>query len=327
VHIVRFAPKMLNTAHKEHLIERVPVRIYEPAKTVADLFFSAHRQHRWYGSKVGLTQAVQGMKEALRQRKATPAEIARYAEQVGYVLERLLYRLSQSKHCDRFALKGAILMTAGLDDPHRPTRDLDLLGFGDPDPDAMIAIFREVCAIKADDAAVFDIEGLTVDRIRDEQEYGGLRLRTTATVDGARVRVVIDIGFGDVVVPRVEEMELSVLLDQPAPRLRTYPRESVIAEKFHAMVVLGRANSRMKDFHDIWVLKRTFEFKGDALARAIAATFGRRKTEIPAERPERSAAPLPKIRPSGSDGRRFCRMSLSSRPARSPTSSTRSRIF
>src|SRR5262249_41541872 len=115
-----------------------------------------------------------------------------------YVLERLLYRLSQSKHRDRFVLKGAILMTTWLDDPHRPTRDLDLLGFGDPDPEAMIAIFREVCAIMADDAVVFDTERVTVDPIRDGQEYGGLRLETTATVDGARVRVVVDIGFGDV---------------------------------------------------------------------------------------------------------------------------------
>jgi predicted nucleotidyltransferase component of viral defense system len=203
-----------------------------------------------------------------------------------YVLERLLYRLSQSKHRDRFVLKGAILMTAWLDDPHRPTRDLDLLGFGDPDPEAMIAVFREICAIKADDAVRFDTDGLTVDRIRDEQEYGGLRLKTSGTVDGARVPVVVDIGFGDAVVPGVEEMELPVLLDQPAPRLRAYPRETVIAEKFQAMVVLGRANSRMKDFHDIWVLKRSFAFKSDVLAAAVAATFARRKTEIPAGRPD-----------------------------------------
>jgi predicted nucleotidyltransferase component of viral defense system len=203
-----------------------------------------------------------------------------------YVLERLLYRLSQSKYRDRFVLKGAILITTWLGDPHRPTRDLDLLGFGEPDPEAVVVLFHEVCAIKADDAVTFDLHGLTVDRIRDEQEYGGLRLKTMATVDGARIRVVVDIGFGDAVVPGAEEMELPVLLDQPAPRLRAYPRETVIAEKFQAMVVLGRANSRMKDFYDIWVLKRTFAFEGDVLARAIAATFARRKTEIPVERPD-----------------------------------------
>jgi predicted nucleotidyltransferase component of viral defense system len=203
-----------------------------------------------------------------------------------YVLERLLSRLSRSKYRDRFVLKGAILLTTWLGDPHRPTRDLDLLGFGDPDPEAMLGVFREVCAIKADDAVTFDIADLTVDRIRDHQEYGGLRLKTTAVVDGARVRVIVDIGFGDAVVPAAEEMELPVLLDQPAPRLLAYPRETVIAEKFQAMVVLGRANSRMKDFHDIWVLRRSFPCEGDALPRAIAATFARRQTEIPTRRPD-----------------------------------------
>ena len=203
-----------------------------------------------------------------------------------YVLERLLDRLSRSEYRIRFVLKGAILLTVWLDDPHRPTRDLDLLGFGDPDPEAMLAAFREICAIKADDAVAFDVEGLSVDRIRDEQVYGGLRLKATATVDGARVRVVIDIGFGDAIVPEVDEIELPVLLEQPAPRLRTYPREAVIAEKFQAMIVLGRANSRMKDFYDIWVLKRSFSFDENTLARAIAATFNRRMTEIPPERPD-----------------------------------------
>jgi predicted nucleotidyltransferase component of viral defense system len=203
-----------------------------------------------------------------------------------YVLERLLYRLSQSKHRDRFVLKGAMLMTTWLDDPHRATRDLDLLGIDDSNPERVLAVFREVCAVKADDGVAFDTEALTVDRMRNDQEYGGLRLKTAATVDVARVRVVVDIDFGDTIVPGVEEIELPVLLDRPAPRVRAYPRESVIAEKFHAMVVLGRANSRMKDFHDIWVLKRSFKFNGNALGRAIAATFTRRGTEIPAERPD-----------------------------------------
>lgn len=148
------------------------------------------------------------------------------------------------------------------------------------------AFFREICAIKADDAVVFDIEGLAVDRVRDEMEYGGLRIMTNATVDGARVRVLVDIGFGDAVEAGLTEIELSVLLDQPAPRLRAYPYETVIADKFQAMVMLGRVNSRMKDFYDIWILARSHEFEGDRLARAIAATFARRKTEIPSERPD-----------------------------------------
>ncbi len=179
-----------------------------------------------------------------------------------------------------------MLTTAWFNDPHRPTRDLDLLGFGDPDPEGMLGIFRQICALDAYDCVTFDVAGLTIDRIRDEAEYGGLRIKTTATVDRARVRVLIDIGFGDAIEPGLEEADLPILLDFPAPRLRAYPRETVIAEKFQTMVTLGRANSRMKDLYDIWLLSRSFEFKSDALARAIAATFARRKTEIPVERPD-----------------------------------------
>ena len=203
-----------------------------------------------------------------------------------YALERLLYRLGSSKYRDRFVLKGAMLVTTWVDDPYRPTRDLDLLGFGDSDPDAIIGAFREICALKADDAVAFDIDGLAIDRIRDEAQYGGLRIKTTATVDGAKVRVLVDIGFGDAVEPGLTEIELPVLLGQPVPRLRAYPYETVVAEKFQAMVMLGRANSRMKDFYDIWMLARSYDFEGDRLARAVAATFARRKTEIPSDRPD-----------------------------------------
>jgi predicted nucleotidyltransferase component of viral defense system len=203
-----------------------------------------------------------------------------------YVLERLLYRLSQTKYRDRFVLKGAMLITKWFADPLRPTQDLDLLGFGDADPDKMVTIFREICAVPFDDAVVFDIKAVEIDRMREELEYGGLRIKTNATVDGARVRVVIDIGFGDATEPGLTEMDLPVLLDFPAPHLRAYARETVIAEKFQAMVALGRANSRMKDLYDIWVLSRTYEFEGANLARAIAATFARRKTEIPSDPPD-----------------------------------------
>src|SRR6267142_1196522 len=195
---------------------------------------------------------------------------------IRYTLERFLYRLSTSKHRERFALKGAMLMRHWLDDPHRPTRDLDLLGFGDSDPELTLKIFREICAVNADDAVVFDVDGLVVDRVRDESGYSGLRLKTYATVDGARGRVVIDIGYGDATEPGLNDIELPVLLDQPAPNLRAYPYETVIAEKFQAMVALGLANSRLKDFYDIWILAQTCDFKDDRLAQAIAATFARR---------------------------------------------------
>jgi predicted nucleotidyltransferase component of viral defense system len=201
-----------------------------------------------------------------------------------YVLERLLFRLSQSAHRDRFVLKGAMLMAAWFDDPHRPTQDLDLLGFGTPDPVAMLAVFREVCAVALDDGVVFDVGALTVEDIREDMECGGLRLKTFATLDKARIRVLVDIGFGDAAVP--EERELPVLLDQPAPRLRVYPPEAVIAEKFQAMVMLGRASSRMKDFYDIWVLATLGDGDADRLAGAIRATFDRRGTAIPEALPD-----------------------------------------
>lgn len=203
-----------------------------------------------------------------------------------FALERLLFRLSQSPHADRFVLKGAMLMMSWFDDPHRGTRDLDLLGFGDPSEAAMLATFRDILAQAAEDGVVFDPDTLRVDRIREELDYGGLRLRAIASVGGARINLTIDIGFGDALEPGAEVVDYPVMLDLPAPRLRAYARETVIAEKFQAMVALGRANSRMKDFYDIWVLSRSFSFDDDRLARAIAATFARRGTAIPTEPPD-----------------------------------------
>jgi predicted nucleotidyltransferase component of viral defense system len=203
-----------------------------------------------------------------------------------FVHERLLYRLSRSSYADRFVLKGAMLLTTWLPETARGTRDLDLLGFGDAGEQRILGIFCEVLAIAAEDGVAFDLEALRAGLIREELEYGGVRLRMTATVSGARIAVVVDIGFGDAIEPGLETIDYPVLLDLPAPRLRAYARETVIAEKFQAMVALGRANSRMKDFYDIWMLSKTFPFTEDRLARAIAATFARRQTAIPIETPD-----------------------------------------
>lgn len=205
---------------------------------------------------------------------------------VRYALERLLYRVSVSPHAKKFALKGAMLLTTWIDASARPTRDVDFLGFGDSSPEAMRKIFAEICAIEATDGIVFDIAGFRTEVIREEIEYGGVRLRTTASLEGARIPIVIDIGFGDAIEPGLEQIDLPVLLDLPVPRLRSYARETVVAEKFHAMVDLGRANTRMKDFYDLWMLDQVFDFDADRLARAIRATFERRKTEIPIEAPD-----------------------------------------
>lgn len=203
-----------------------------------------------------------------------------------FALERLLHRLSVSPHRERFVLKGAMLLATWFDEPHRATRDVDLLGFGDPSADALLAAFREVMTIDADDGVSFDLKALRIEPIREEVEYGGSRLRTTAALAGARIPITVDIGFGDVVEPGVEDIELPVLLDMPSPHLRAYPPEAVIAEKFHAMVALGRANSRMKDYYDIWMLTSAFEFEPERLRRAIMATFARRSTTVPVELPD-----------------------------------------
>jgi hypothetical protein len=203
-----------------------------------------------------------------------------------YTLERFLFRLSTTKHKEKFVLKGAMLVVTWLDEPHRPTRDVDLLGFGSAKPEEVLAVFREICAVQLDDGVTFDADALVIDQNREDLAYGGLRIKTNADIGGAKVRVVVDIGFGDATEPGLTEIELPVLLDEPAPKLRAYPKETVIAEKFQAMVALGLANSRMKDFFDVWFLSKTFEFKDDRLAIAIAATFDRRKTPIPSDPPD-----------------------------------------
>ena len=203
-----------------------------------------------------------------------------------YALERLLYRLSLSPHRERFVLKGAMLLAVWFDEPHRATRDVDLLGFGEAAEDALLATFREIMAVEVDDGVNFDLEGLRIEAIREEVEYGGSRLRTTAALAGARIPINVDIGFGDAVEPGVEDIDLPVLLDMPSPHLRAYPPETVIAEKFHAMVALGRANSRMKDYYDVWMLMSTFALDLERLNRAIKATFARRNTAIPALVPD-----------------------------------------
>ena len=203
-----------------------------------------------------------------------------------YAIERLLYRLAQSRHADRFVLKGAMLLMTWFDEPFRGTRDLDLLGYGDPSPQGLVDTFKEVLAVDSEDGVAFDVDGVWISRIREANQYGGLRLRTTADIGGARIAANVDVGFGDATEPVPETLDYPALLDMPAPRLRGYARETVVAEKFQAMVALGATNSRMKDYYDIWILSQSFDFDRDRLAAAIAATFTRRNTTIPEELPD-----------------------------------------
>ena len=203
-----------------------------------------------------------------------------------YVLERLLYRLSRSEYRDVFVLKGAMLFQLWANQPHRPTRDLDLLGHGEDSIARFVTIFQEICGLPVeDDGLVFLAPSVHGERIKEDQEYEGLRLRMSCRLENARIPIQIDIGFGDVVMPAAADVTYPVLLDFPAPVLPAYSRESVVAEKFHAMVVLGIANSRMKDFYDLWILARQFEFQGPMLCNAIRATFERRRTMIPGDPP------------------------------------------
>ena len=202
---------------------------------------------------------------------------------IRYALERLLYRLSQSDFRNQFVLKGAMLFQVWINTPHRPTRDLDLLGRGDPSLEHCQEVFREICRIPAeDDCLTFSADTVSVEKIKEDQDYEGVRVKFLARLDNARIPVQVDVGFGDAVTPGL--LDYPTLLPMSAPRIQAYPMETVVAEKTEALVHLGMLNSRMKDFYDIWFLARTFPFDLRILRAALQATFDRRKTELEPDR-------------------------------------------
>ena len=203
-----------------------------------------------------------------------------------YAIERLLYRISISKHANQFLLKGALLFDLWFDIPHRPTRDADFLGFGSAELPRIEAVFKEICAIETLDGVTFQPDTVRAAEIRKEADYAGVRVMLLGVIDGARCQIQIDIGFGDAVTPGPEDVEYPVMLTEfAAPRLRVYPRYTVVAEKFEALSSLGIANSRMKDYFDLWILAQHSDFDGDTLRQAIRATFDRRKTALVGEVP------------------------------------------
>jgi predicted nucleotidyltransferase component of viral defense system len=193
---------------------------------------------------------------------------------VRFALERLLYRLSQSEHSDRFLLKGALLFTLWYDIPHRPTRDADLLGFGPSDLESIMQTFKEIASVEVADGITFDAGSVDVEEIRKEAGYAGARVLIAAEVANARCKTQIDIGFGDAVTPGPVQATYPTLIDDfPAPRLRTYPVYTVISEKIHAIALIGMTNSRVKDYFDLWVLFDRESLSMNTLAQALAEPF------------------------------------------------------
>jgi len=212
-----------------------------------------------------------------RKDKRPFAELLQY-----YAMERYLYRLSQSAYSQHFILKGALMLRVWQAPEFRPTMDIDMLGKTSNDEASVVSQISEILEVAVDpDGLIFDASSIQSERITEDANYQGVRVRFRGTLDSARINMQIDIGFGDIVHPNPEESELPTMLGFTAPRLLCYSRESAIAEKFEAMVKLGILNSRMKDFYDIWLLSRQFDFKGNQLVQAIQLTFEQRGTPLP----------------------------------------------
>ncbi len=201
-----------------------------------------------------------------------------------YAMERFLYRLSRSVHVDRFILKGALMLRVWRSPELRPTMDIDMLGRTSNGEADIVAQIKDILTADVEtDGLAFDPASIQAERITEDADYEGIRIRFLGALGSARINMQLDIGFGDIVYPEPEKSDLPTMLDFPAPRLLCYSRESSIAEKFEAMVRLGTLNSRMKDFYDIWLLSRQFDFDGPRLTEAVRLTFERRGTKLPAE--------------------------------------------
>jgi predicted nucleotidyltransferase component of viral defense system len=198
-----------------------------------------------------------------------------------FAMERFLYRLSRSEYADCFVLKGALMLTVWHAPQSRPTMDIDLLGLTNNSVEEMVTLIQAICQQEVEpDGIAFEAATVVDEQIAEEAEYEGVRLRFKGSLGNAKLTMQVDIGFGDVMTPPAEVVEYPTLLDFPAPRLRGYSRESAVAEKFHVMIGRGLLTSRMKDFFDMWLLSRHFDFDGDILAKAIRATFARRNTAV-----------------------------------------------
>jgi predicted nucleotidyltransferase component of viral defense system len=198
-----------------------------------------------------------------------------------YAMERFLYRLSKSAYVDRFILRGALMLTVWKGPVSRPTRDMDFLGRIDNDIGTIAKAVGDVCSTEVEpDGLEFNPETIEAERIAEDADYEGVRVRFQGNLGNTRINMQFDVGFGDIVVPRAKKVRYPTIIEMPSPVLTGYSMESTIAEKFEAMVKLGIFNSRMKDFFDIWLLSQLSDFTGGTLASAISSTFETRNTDI-----------------------------------------------
>jgi len=230
------------------------------------------------GKSVNIAASIrQRLKNKSKSDKRPFSELLQY-----YAMERFLYRLTQSKQANCFILKGALMLKAWHSPEIRPTMDIDMLGKTSNEIGNIITLVKDIILVDIEpDGLIFDPKTIKAERIKEDAVYEGVRVRFTGTLDNARVHMQIDVGFGDVVYPQAIETEFPTIFDSPVPILLCYSRESAIAEKFEAMLKLGELNSRMKDFYDIWLLSRQFNFDGKELAEAIRLTLENRGTTIP----------------------------------------------
>ena len=262
---------------------------------------------------------VSNIGASVRQRLLTLRDQTREDAQAlfaQFAIERFLYRLSRSSLADRFVLKGAMLFRVWSGSLHRPTKDVDLLGFGDPTPTSVAAMIGQIITTTVeDDGITFDAASIRAEDIRENDDYGGIRATFTATLDKAIIPLQVDVGFGDAITPAAEDREYPVLVGMAAPKLRMYPLETVIAEKLEAAVKLGMVNSRMKDFYDLLVIFRRFPYEDGTLAQAIEETFARRRTPLPRVIPQGLSDEFGSDPPANRRWREFLvRMQLANEP-------------
>lgn len=225
-----------------------------------------------------------------------------------YAFERFLYRLGESAYVDRFVLKGASAFSVWLGPFCRVTRDADFEVFGDASSEALLSAFREVCSIvHPEDGVEFDLSSFAASAIKKEDKYPGVRVTFTARIGGARVRLQFDVGGGDSVYPPAETMDYPVLLGNAVPRVRVYPRYTVVSEKFHVMVARGLLNSRLKDYYDLWLLSERFDFDLRLLRTAVVRTFARRDTAVPNRLPDSLALAFSESQTKQTQWRAFLR--------------------